>query len=280
MLGQHPQLYGFPEMHLFYAPTIEAVLTATTDPWSHWATSGLIRAVAQVIFGDQTAGTIEQARSWLDDRKDLAPHKAYDFLLDRVAPLIGLEKTPETAISRTSLRRLLAAYPDARFVHLTRGANPTIASMLVHWGGHWKWQTWDHDTRAAYATRSWFMSHRKIIEFGRTIPSDRWIQIRAEDLLEYPHPILRRFCQVMNIRDGLDEIEGMLHPERSPFAFVGPETAPGGNDPGFLRDPSLRLRPPQPSQSSARNAAPAIPEAWRKPVSELEVIMGYKVTSC
>ena len=35
----------------------------------------------------------------------------------------------------------------------------------------------------------------------------------------------------------------MKHPERSPFAGLGPPGATLGNDPGFLADPVLRVRP-------------------------------------
>lgn len=37
----------------------------------------------------------------------------------------------------------------------------------------------------------------------------------------------------------------MLHPERSPYARVGPARAPCGNDLKFLTDPRLRIGAPR-----------------------------------
>ena len=53
MLGQHPQMYGLPEVHLFAAETM-------AEWWRQCAEAtfnmdhGLMRVAAQLFFGDQT----------------------------------------------------------------------------------------------------------------------------------------------------------------------------------------------------------------------------------
>src|SRR5262245_5988787 len=67
MLGQHPELYGLPELHLFSAHTI-------ADWWQQCSTEGfdmdhgLVRTVAELYFGGQTDRTASQARGWLRRR--------------------------------------------------------------------------------------------------------------------------------------------------------------------------------------------------------------------
>ena len=46
--------------------------------------------------------------------------------------------------------------------------------------------------------------------------------------------------------DSESAIEPMLHPERSPFACMGPSNAPLGNDLNFLKSPELRAFTPKP----------------------------------
>src|SRR5919109_4550343 len=57
MLGQHPQLYGLPETHLFGCATMAKwwdVCEDQTFPRAH----GLLRAVAELFFGGQTDRTV------------------------------------------------------------------------------------------------------------------------------------------------------------------------------------------------------------------------------
>src|SRR5712692_735035 len=63
MLGQHPQMYGLPEIHLFVAETME-------EWWQQCANAtfnmdhGLIRVVAQLFFGGQTEVSASRAAGW------------------------------------------------------------------------------------------------------------------------------------------------------------------------------------------------------------------------
>ena len=67
MLGQHPQMYGLPETHLFGCATMAewwAACEEQTFPRAH----GLLRAVGELFFGGQTEATIRQASGWLRRR--------------------------------------------------------------------------------------------------------------------------------------------------------------------------------------------------------------------
>src|SRR5437763_8681198 len=61
ILGQHPQLYGLPELHLFSAETVGAWLEQCSHE-SYDMDHGLVRAVAEICFGAQNDQTIGKAR--------------------------------------------------------------------------------------------------------------------------------------------------------------------------------------------------------------------------
>jgi hypothetical protein len=61
-------------------------------------------------------------------------------------------------------------------------------------------------------------------------------------------------CHFLNVSDDDDNIERMMHPEKSIFAAVGNEVARFGNDPKFLMHPKLRV--PNESINGARGKLP------------------------
>ena len=67
MLGQHPQLYGLPETHLFGVETVAEWCDACSRA-TFKMSDGLLRAVAEIVYGEQTEATIALATSWLRQR--------------------------------------------------------------------------------------------------------------------------------------------------------------------------------------------------------------------
>lgn len=57
---------------------------------------------------------------------------------------------------------------------------------------------------------------------------------------------LQQITEWLGIDAGADAIEAMKHPERSPYACIGPENAKFGNDPSYMESPVLRPYSPQP----------------------------------
>lgn len=277
VFGGHPRVYGFPELRLFIGDTVESVLRLPDDGpvrWTRFARSGLIRAVAQVLIGSQSPRDVGAALAWLEGRATWAPRQVFDLLLDGVSPLIGLEKSPDTTSSATNLRRCLGAYPGAGFVHLTRHPVATMSSMISHWqmgpaAGRTVRET------ALAAARGWFGAHRRICELRDQLPPERFLRMRAEDVLADPLAACERFTAWLGLPFEPEAAESMLHPEWSPYACIGPAAAPGGNDPKFLRDPRLRLGgPSEPS---------GFPEEWeiglveRGAIARLAAHLGYDV---
>src|SRR5215470_7660537 len=68
MLGQHPQMYGLPEVNLFVAETMRERQELIARP--KFSTHGLLRVVAQLFVGTQTIQTIILAQRWVEIRAD------------------------------------------------------------------------------------------------------------------------------------------------------------------------------------------------------------------
>jgi hypothetical protein len=105
---------------------------------------------------------------------------------------------------------------------------------------------WVFDARSAHVDlsiiASWVEAHCRILYFAAILPKDRYMRVKAEDVLNDAPSQLRSIAMWLGIRTDADAIETMMHPEASPFASFGLAGSGivGGNDPNFLRDPIPR----------------------------------------
>jgi hypothetical protein len=79
------------------------------------------------------------------------------------------------------------------------------------------------------------------MKFSEDLATGQYMRIKGEMLLSNPTFYLAQVCDWLGIDQGPEGIEQMLHPETSPYACIGPESAPFGNDPNFLKNPELDL---------------------------------------
>ncbi len=261
MLGQHPQLYGLPETHLFGAERVAELLQQFADATFRMA-DGLLRAVAQIRFGRQTEATVTSARGWLARREHLTTGQLFEALGRRVYPLALVEKSPSLVYQMTSLKRVWRLFPEARFIHLLRHPSGQGSSALNYLRyvenrrrrvlppRHWLLELTSYEFRfeddgdAAEEPRdpqrAWYALNSNICEFLSGIPPEQWIRIRGEDVLQRPEMCLSNIAEWLGVRRDPPAIQEMKHPERSPYARYGPRGAELGNDMLFLSHPELR----------------------------------------
>lgn len=251
MLGQHPELYGVPELNLFIAPTMEAMceqLVGLKQIQLH----GLLRTVAHLYSGEQTLASLDLARRWIFRRLDATTADVYRSLCERVAPLRMVDKSPAYCARRSSLDRLRRAFPEAYYLHLVRHPRSQGESMMKVAGGIMAVlaDSIDYSTEPPTVDPqvAWYRVQRNILGFLARIPPERQMRLRGEDLLDDPRRHLVEICRWLGIAESDAAVEAMLHPEASPFAGLGPLGAHLGNDINFLRSP--------------RMASGRIPETW------------------
>jgi hypothetical protein len=266
MLGQHPDLYGFPETQLFTTATLADKLTV--DPHApHRIRNGLLRVVAQLYFGEQNDHTVRLASAWLSRRAHFSTGYVFELLAERVSPLRPVEKSPDVVYEVASLRRALDFFPNARFLHLVRHPWGYCESNLRYYrtllargrqlpswmfcsattvdvadSGHQS----NVDGRILDPQRGWYLHNSRIRKFFDVIPDAQRMWVRGEDVIGQPDEGLTRIAEWLGLRSDAEAIDRMKHPERSPYASIGPPTAPYGNSRSFLENPTLRpdtLRP-------------------------------------
>ena len=252
VIGQHPEIFGCPELNLFHDETIEELCTGTKKDgtgrspfWGNVHLDGILRTVAQLYAGEQTLESIEMAKRWLQVRAKHTTTAVHQELCEKVSPLILLDKTPAYVRRSSYLKRLNAAFPDARFIHLVRHPRGQCESVLAARVGPMAaffMGLVDSNDKEAFVDpqRAWFDSHIRAMKFLSEIPRSRWIRVKGEDFMRDIEGVAVEICTWLGISTSPEAIEAMKHPENSPFACVGPATARFGNDPKFLTSPALR----------------------------------------
>lgn len=229
MIGQHPEMYGLPEVNLFADETYQQL-----SRWHRIRSQfqdGLLRAMAQLKFGAQTVETIEAARGWLQENSRVSTAGLFRKLVKWVAPRTLVSGSRIYAIDPTSLPRIQKAFPMARYLHLLRHPRSTCESIqksLARWNLN--------------PERCWLEPHLEIIEFLEGVPPELHVRLRVEDLLGALDLYLKQIAEWLGLRTDWEAIDAMKHSEHSPFACYGPVNARFGNDPHFLKDPTLPAR--------------------------------------
>lgn len=251
MIGQHPEMYGMPELNLFQCDTVDEFITGKnadgTQKSPFWSSMrhGLLRAVAQIFSGEQTLESIRMAERWLRVREQMTSAEVFQELAAAVAPRRIVEKSPGILRRQLFMDRMLKAAPEARFIHLVRHPLGQGQSMLKAKGGAGVllgMNCVDHRGDAARLEPQilWHDTQVQILRFLDRIPEGRAITLRAEDFMNSLDATLGALCNWIGVSDAPDAIAAMKQPETSPYSCIGPANARLGNDVNFLNAPALR----------------------------------------
>lgn len=282
MIGQHPQAFGLPELMLFNTPVLKNFWQDVSEDVGADANRrhGLLRAIAEIYGGEQSAAAIEMAIHWCGARQEASTIEIYRELRDAIEPLMIVEKSPAYTIEQSRLERINEAFPDARFLHLVRHPIPQCESTMNLNNGVFALFVnaieYTENEAIIEPQIAWHDINLTIMDFLETLPPERCTRVRGEVLMSDPATELAKICRWIGIRDDAEAIDEMLHPERSPFACFGPMDALFGNDPNFLRRPAFRPHTP-------RTPALDSPVSWRADgkglypkVKELARYFGYE----
>ena len=241
MLGQHPDLAALPELKLFSYATLGELEASLPSFWIERGVThrspGLVRAVAELLFGGQTSELVECARAWLQDRAHWLGTNVLDMLMECLQPRICVEKSPENVETNDALERVAMAYPRGRYLHLTRHPVTTQRSIRAHLNRILP--GYGDRGQPVAGIAAWYETHRRILQFAAKLPGDRYMRVRAEDVLNDMGRQLESIAAWLGLHTDARAIENMRNTEASPFARPGPASTGiiGGNDPAFLNNP-------------------------------------------
>ena len=261
MLGQHPQMYAVPELRLFGCETVGEWIQQCSKA-SYQMASGTLRAVAELVFGDQTGYAVTMSQNWLRQRSHWSTRQLTKFLGRIVHPRILVEKSPSIVYLPAGLQRMYRMFPNARFIHLLRhprGHGESVMKLKRELERKTRRPLPAHDWIVQLCSfpqssskkaqkegildpqHGWYVLNQHICNFLDSVPPHQKTRIRGEDLLAQPDASLSRLVGWMGLRTDRQAIDAMKHPERSPYVGLGPAEAVHGNDRFFLAAPNLRV---------------------------------------
>lgn len=252
LLAGHPELYGLPETSLFARETVRDILAISAGPPGDYrgrrhTLMGLERALAQLHEDSQDQAALDRALDWLWQRPTIATAEVMEHLLRLIYPRIGVEKSPATVASQEALARCMRAFPGARYLHLTRHPIGTQRSMLRLYEQYLFPARMAHADRVRLCVLAWHTGHLRIVQALQSIPRQRWLRVRAEDLIGEPRAWLPRILEWLDLHHDKAIIDRMLETNRWEFAGWHGHIGFGGADPYFLAAPALRPAPsPEP----------------------------------
>lgn len=240
VIGQHPDAFSLPEVNLFKWKTVGDLMDyASPMIGLRFLASGLRRTLAQLVHGEQTDEAIAAVDVWLDERRNWTGGQMFAEICRLSRPKFVVEKSPSNT-HRGGLRRIIEDFPDARFLHLSRHPRATCRSREAALAERPLGQLNDSDGSINDSERAWLNMHERIVHLGATLRPDQYLFLQGEWFIEDPDNVLRQVCEWLDIPVNEQILGEMKQPENSPFSGMGPESAPTGNNPEFLKNPKLR----------------------------------------
>lgn len=230
-LGQHPRLYAVPELHLFMAATVGELLDIF-DIGQGAHAHGLLRALAELEFGEQSDRGIEQARSWLDDRRDWPTHAVARHLALCAAPRRLVVPDSEAALRPLDLWRLRTSLPEAQLIHLVR--HPwEQGCLLAAWARERLFVPQDFKDHAFLPPQvepqlPWLRANANLERLRELLPAVVPVRLRSEDVEQQTDASLLGVCAALGLPFDAATADAMRHADDWPFAGHGPGTAPCG----------------------------------------------------
>jgi len=288
MLGRHPQLYGFPELHLFLTETMSewwTIANAESFQMNH----GLLRAVAQIVFGEQTEAGVERAAGWIRRRLHLSTGLVLETLAAAVHPATAVYSCSSIVQRAEFLARSRAMFSDGKFVFVSQHPQAYCEAVIAAvrdaeaLGPVPEWlrslafgsAAGNRNGVLVDPQRSWLDLTRRVFDFLEPVPNSHRIHVRGEDALSDPRTALHRVVAWLGLRTNAEALDAMTHPEESPYARFGPPNAQYGSMPAFLRAPTLSAHAPAPR--SLEGPLPWRPDGlpFSAEVKELARKLGY-----
>ena len=225
MLAGHPALFSPPELQLLPYDT----MGERRDTTSQHLREGLVHA-----FMELRGEGLEPTLAFLSDMEEqnLSIKEVYAQLQEWAGTRQVVDKSPDYAYSRESLRRAERLFAGAKYIHLTRHPYSVIESFtrmrIDKVAG-----TDYHQNPYLIAEDIWAKSNQNILDFLQEVEPSRHHLVCYEELVSEPEKVIRNLCDFLGI--GFDE--QLLKPYEGNRMTVSPYIASktSGGDANFKK---------------------------------------------
>ena len=131
---------------------------------------GLLRTLAQLHEGTQTADTVARAQEWVTQHSEWPVRKVFDHIQDLVGDRILVEKSPMFAREREYILRMLHVFPEASILHLIRHPRGMGESFINLRSEYDVLNRAVADTEVRDPEKIWMATHELIVETTEELP--------------------------------------------------------------------------------------------------------------
>jgi acyl carrier protein len=206
ILAGHPRLFAPPELHLLDYADLAQRKAALGNALNEHLLTGTLRALMQL-----TPCNLEEAEATMCryEEQQLSTHDFYSLLHQLLGGRLLVDKSPIYCLFPWVLQRAEKEFDQPHYIHLVRNPHGMIRSFedakidvlipFMRESGY---------SRRQLAELTWLVSHENASTFLQTIPAERQLLVRFEDMVQESESTGRRLCDFL----GLPFVPEMLDP--------------------------------------------------------------------
>jgi acyl carrier protein len=212
ILAGHPRLFAPPELHLLDYADLAQRKAALGNALNEHLLTGTLRALMQL-----TPCSLEEAEATMCryEEQQLSTHDFYSLLHQLLGGRLLVDKSPIYCLFPWVLQRAEKEFDQPRYIHLVRNPHGMIRSFedakidvlipFMRESGY---------SRRQLAELTWLVSHENASTFLRTIPAERQILVRFEDVVQESESTGRRLCDFLGLPFVAEMLDPYLEKER------------------------------------------------------------------
>ncbi|MBT5706484.1 MAG: KR domain-containing protein, partial [Verrucomicrobia bacterium] len=191
MLAGHPQLFAPPELYLLPYETLEQRRQGLGDASLNQGLErcfmelmGIDAQAAKAVIGGLTKG-------------NLTTSQTYEMIQNLIPNRLLIDKSPGYSSNPSVLARAEKIFGTAKYIHLIRHPLSVVESvvrMRMH-------ALMDHSDLSpqAIADSNWHSSNANVASFFETLPKDRRLQVKYEELAKSPQQVMEQVSDFLGI---------------------------------------------------------------------------------
>jgi hypothetical protein len=226
MLARGGAAYDVPELNFLLAESVSGLmrdLVGIRAVQMH----GILRALAQLLSGEQSLASVEMARRWMLRRGYQTTQNAFDEVLGMIKPRRLVMPLTAPLFEGPTQTRLALTYPAARYVRLL--AHPhfygrhvsvdTLAQVAMQLAG-----AMDSGQRPAVPDPQslWLLFDQAADDLQDRLGANQMIPVKIESLLTEPEATLAQLARDLDLPSDAASVARMMQPELSAYAGAGP----------------------------------------------------------
>jgi len=194
ILAGHPGLFAPPELELLGFDTLRDRKRQLSGRFGY-VSEGTVRALMEI--NNCGPGEAQSIMTEFEE-KGMTTREFYGVMQERLGNRLLVDKTPFYTLDLKILERAEDYFKDPLYIHLVR--SPYAAIHSFEEAKLDQVFRYEHNFSAReLAELVWLISNQNILEFFKTIPGNRTLTVKFENLVRDTGPIVRRMCDFLGI---------------------------------------------------------------------------------